>query len=69
MEKDKKIYIAGDTGLVGSAIKKRLEQKGYTNFYQHRIQSMICEISRLLKNFLNSINPIMFLLLLQKLAE
>lgn len=32
MEKNKKIYIAGDSGLVGSAIKKRLEQKGYTNF-------------------------------------
>ncbi len=32
MEKNKKIYIAGDNGLVGSAIKKRLEEKGFSNF-------------------------------------
>ena len=32
MNKDSKIYIAGHTGLVGSAIKKNLEKKGYDNF-------------------------------------
>ncbi len=31
MEKTKKIYIAGHRGLVGSAIKRELERKGYTN--------------------------------------
>lgn len=31
MNKDSKIYIAGHKGLVGSAIRKNLEQKGYTN--------------------------------------
>jgi len=31
MEKNSKIYIAGHTGLVGSAITKTLENKGYTN--------------------------------------
>ena len=31
MKKDSKIYIAGHRGLVGSAIVKNLEQKGYTN--------------------------------------
>ncbi len=31
MEKDIKIYIAGHRGLVGSAITKEFEQKGYTN--------------------------------------
>jgi GDP-L-fucose synthase len=31
MEKHSKIYVAGDRGLVGSAIKRRLEQAGYTN--------------------------------------
>ena len=31
MNKDSKIYIAGHRGLVGSAIKRELEQKGYTN--------------------------------------
>ncbi len=31
MKKDSKIYIAGHRGLVGSAIVKNLESKGYTN--------------------------------------
>ncbi|MDV7140193.1 GDP-L-fucose synthase [Maribacter sp. TH_r10] len=32
MKKDAKIYIAGHRGLVGSAILKNLEAKGYSNF-------------------------------------
>ena len=32
MEKNSKIYIAGHRGLVGSAILKNLESKGYYNF-------------------------------------
>ena len=31
MQKNSKIYIAGHRGLVGSAIVKNLESKGYTN--------------------------------------
>ena len=31
MEKDAKIYVAGHRGLVGSAIWKNLQSKGYTN--------------------------------------
>jgi GDP-L-fucose synthase len=31
MNKNSKIYIAGHRGLVGSAIVKNLELKGYTN--------------------------------------
>lgn len=31
IEKEKKIYIAGSTGMVGSAINRRLRQSGYTN--------------------------------------
>lgn len=32
IDKNAKIYIAGHRGLVGSAILKRLKEKGYTNF-------------------------------------
>jgi GDP-L-fucose synthase len=32
MNKDSKIYIAGHTGLVGSALHRNLRQKGYINF-------------------------------------
>nr|WP_304413394.1 GDP-L-fucose synthase [Methanosarcina sp. 2.H.A.1B.4] len=31
MEKGSKIYVAGHRGLVGSALKRKLESKGYTN--------------------------------------
>ena len=31
MEKTDKIYVAGHRGLVGSAIVRNLESKGYTN--------------------------------------
>jgi GDP-L-fucose synthase len=32
MDKDAKIYIAGHRGMVGSAIRRKLEKEGYTNF-------------------------------------
>ncbi|CAM3822848.1 GDP-L-fucose synthase [Mucilaginibacter galii] len=32
MNKEAKIYIAGHRGMVGSAIKRKLEQEGFTNF-------------------------------------
>ena len=31
MDKNAKIYVAGHHGLVGSAIWKNLQEKGYTN--------------------------------------
>ena len=31
MEKSDKIYVAGHRGLVGSAIVRNLQEKGYTN--------------------------------------
>ena len=31
MNADSKIYVAGNTGLVGSAIVRMLHMKGYTN--------------------------------------
>ena len=32
MKKDSKIYIAGHRGMVGSAIHRKLKEKGFTNF-------------------------------------
>ncbi len=34
MEKNAKIYIAGHRGMVGSALRRRLEKAGYTQFIQ-----------------------------------
>jgi len=32
MNKDEKIYVAGHTGLVGSAILRSLKAQGYSDF-------------------------------------
>ncbi len=40
MRKDAKIYVAGHTGLVGSAITKTLKAKGYDNFVFRTIEEM-----------------------------
>ena len=36
MKKDSKIYVAGHSGLVGSAIVRELKKKGYTNVVGYR---------------------------------
>ncbi len=50
MEKNAKIYIAGHTGLVGSAILRKFREKGYSNFvftphsqYDLRNQQVVAE--------------------------
>jgi len=40
MEQNAKIYIAGHLGLVGSALLKNLQQKGYTNFILKSIDEL-----------------------------
>lgn len=40
MKKDSKIYIAGHTGLVGSALVKSLKAKGYTNIVGKTIEEL-----------------------------
>ncbi len=40
MNLDSKIYIAGHTGLVGSALLNNLKQKGYTNFVFRTLEEL-----------------------------
>ena len=40
MNKNAKIYIAGHMGMVGSAIKRNLESKGFTNFVTRSFQEL-----------------------------
>jgi len=40
MDKNSKIYIAGHNGMVGSAIKRNLESKGFTNFVTRTSQEL-----------------------------
>ncbi|MBU4110148.1 NAD-dependent epimerase/dehydratase family protein, partial [bacterium] len=44
MKKTSKIYIAGHRGLVGSAIVKNLQAKGYTNLvYKTHAELDLCD--------------------------
>ena len=36
MNTNSKIYIAGHSGMVGSAIERKLRKEGYTNFVQRK---------------------------------
>ena len=40
MDKDSKIYIAGHTGMVGSAIARRLHEKGFMNLIGRTMQEL-----------------------------
>lgn len=40
MDKNAKIYIAGHLGMVGSAIKRNLEAKGFTNFVTRSFEEL-----------------------------
>jgi len=57
MDKNAKIYIAGHRGLVGSAIWRNLEQKGYTNLIgkAHRELDLMDAVS--VKNFFEREKP------------
>jgi GDP-L-fucose synthase len=40
INKDKMIYIAGHAGMVGSAIKRKLESEGYTNLIYRKLSEL-----------------------------
>lgn len=40
MDKNAKIYIAGHLGMVGSAIKRNFESKGFTNFVTRSLEEL-----------------------------
>ena len=40
MDINSKIYIAGHTGLVGSALLRNLKKKGYNNFILRDLEEM-----------------------------
>ncbi len=57
MEKKSKIYIAGHRGLVGSAIVKNLESKGYTNLVYRTHQELDLLDSNAVAEFFKSEKP------------
>ena len=57
MDKQSKIYIAGHKGLVGSAIRKTLENKGYTNLIGKSIDELDLMDSKAVQNFFEEEKP------------
>ena len=57
MNKNSKIYIAGHTGLVGSAIQRRLIEKGYSNFVLRRMDELDLTRQQDVEQFFESERP------------
>ncbi|MDH6305599.1 GDP-L-fucose synthase [Parabacteroides sp. PH5-13] len=57
MNKDAKIYVAGHLGLVGSAIWKNLQQKGYTNLIGKTIHEVNLQDAAAVKAFFDEEQP------------
>ena len=57
METNSKIYVAGHTGLVGSALVKALNNKGYTNIIGRTIEELDLKDSKRVQNFFELEKP------------
>ena len=57
MDKNAKIFVAGHRGLVGSAIKKELEENGYKNLLTRTHKELDLTDSSSVKDFLNLEKP------------
>lgn len=55
--KDSKIYIAGHNGMVGSAILRKLKNKGYKNIIFKNSKELDLRIQKNVNEFLSSENP------------
>lgn len=51
MEKNAKIYIAGHRGMVGSAIYRKLEKEGFTNFITRTSAELDLRVQQQVKDF------------------
>jgi len=57
MEKNSKIYIAGHTGLVGSAIMRKLQSSGYTNILTRNYSDLDLTIQQNVNTFFEQEKP------------
>ncbi|MDR1919830.1 MAG: GDP-L-fucose synthase [Tannerellaceae bacterium] len=57
MRKNAKIYVAGHSGLVGSAILKNLQSRGYTNFVLRTHAELDLTIQKEVNNFFEAEHP------------
>lgn len=57
MDKNAKIYIAGHRGMVGSAILRRLQKDGYSNFVLRRSTELDLRNQQAVADFFNAEKP------------
>lgn len=57
MNKNDKIFVAGHRGLVGSAIKRELEEKGYTNIVTRTHKELDLTDSKVVSEFFEAEKP------------
>lgn len=57
MDKNSKIYIAGHTGLVGSALLRNLKQNGYNNFLLRTIEELDLTRQQLVEELFKNEKP------------
>jgi len=57
MEKTSRIYVAGHTGLVGSALVKALKNRGYTNIVGKTIEELDLRNPNAVKSFFEDAKP------------
>src|SRR5476651_1754972 len=57
MDKNSKIYIAGHRGMVGSAIYRKLEKEGYTNFVMRTSSELDLRDQSAVANFFQQEKP------------
>ena len=57
MEKNSKVYIAGHRGMVGSAIFRKLQKEGYTNFITRTSSELDLRNQQAVTDFFDSEKP------------
>jgi GDP-L-fucose synthase len=57
MDKNAKIYIAGHRGMVGSAIQRRLQKEGYTNFITRTSKELDLKNQQVVADFFSKEKP------------
>jgi GDP-L-fucose synthase len=57
MEKNSKIYVAGHTGLVGSALTRTLKEKGYTNLILRTMEELDLTDQKAVEGFFSEQRP------------
>ena len=57
MNKSNKVYVAGPTGMVGSAIVRKLQDEGYSNILVRSSKELDLRNQHLVEDFFQSENP------------